>query len=93
MTIYLGSRYETSVVDFIALSQDGDAAPVVFYEFSELGQISYSEYIWKSGDRLDSVAMQFYGNPEKWWLIPEYNPQILDIQNIPSGTVLRIANV
>lgn len=93
MSIYLGSRYEDSTVDFVAFTQEGDAAPVVFYAFSDLGLISYSEYTWKNGDRLDSVAMRFYGNPEKWWLIPEYNPQLTDIQNIPSGTVLRIANV
>lgn len=93
MTIYLGSRYETSLVDFISLSSSGDGFPVVFYEFSSLGQLTYSEYRWKAGDRLDQLAMTFYRDPEKWWIIAETNPEVLDIQNIPPGTVLRIPSV
>lgn len=90
MPIYLGSRYESSLVDFISLSANGDGYPVVFYEFSDLGLMSYSEYRWKSGDRLDQLATDFYRDPEKWWIIAESNPEILDIQRIPAGTVLRI---
>lgn len=93
MTIYLGSRYEDSNVDFLALTNSGDAAPVVFYSFSDLGRMTYSTYTWKSGDRLDSLAMQFYRNPELWWVITEANPEIVDMQNIPAGTVLRIPSV
>lgn len=93
MTIYLGSRYENSVVDFISTTTDGDAAPVTFYSFSELGRITYEEYSWKRGDRLDSVAFEFYGDAEKWWIIPEYNPQLIDPQNIKPGTLLRIPRV
>lgn len=91
--IYLGSRYETSVVDFISTTANGDAAPVTFYEFSDLGRISFEEYVWKRGDRLDSVAFQFYGDSDKWWIIPEYNPEIIDPQDIKPGSVLRIPRV
>lgn len=93
MTIYLGSRYEYSVVDFLSLNTHGDAAPVTFYTFSSLGRLSYEEYTWKRGDRLDSVAFQFYGDADRWWVIPEYNPEITDPQNIKPGTVLRIPRV
>jgi nucleoid-associated protein YgaU len=93
MTIYLGSRYEDSTVDFVAFTENTDALPVVFYEFSEIGRIEYTEYTWKEGDRLDNLAMEFYNDPEKWWLIPEYNPEIEDASSIPAGKVLRIANV
>ena len=93
MTIFIGSRYESSVVDFVSFSTNGDAAPVVFYEFSFLGELTYEEYTWKEGDRLDSVAFSFYRDANKWWLIPEYNPEIRDVQSIKPGTVLRIARV
>jgi nucleoid-associated protein YgaU len=93
MTIYLGSRYEDSKVDFLALNQNGEATPVVFYEFSSIGRLTYSEYRWQTGDRLESLAMRFYRNPERWWIIAETNPEVLDIQNIPAGTVLRIPSV
>lgn len=93
MTIYIGSRYEDSVVDFISLSEDGDATPVVFYDFSPLGLLSYEEYTWKRGDRLDAVAFEFYRDADKWWIIPEYNPQIADPTSIAPGTVIRIPRV
>jgi len=90
MTIYLGSRYEQSTVDFVAFTETTDAHPIVFYQFSEMGYLEYSEYTWKEGDRLDQVAMEHYMDPERWWLIPEYNPELTDPQNITPGTVLRI---
>lgn len=93
MTIYLGSRYENAVVDFVSFTSSQDAAPIVFYEFSNIGLINYNTYTWKEGDRLDQLAMQFYSNPEKWWLIAEYNPEVADHQNIPAGKVLRIPRV
>lgn len=93
MTIYLGSRYEIATVDFLAVTPMGDAAPVVFYEFSNLGKMTYAEYSWKTGDRLETLAMRFYRDPELWWIIAEANPEITDIQNISAGTVLRIPSV
>jgi phage tail protein X len=93
MTIYLGSRYEDSKVDFLDLSDSGDGYPVVFYEFSSLGRLTYSIYRWKRGDRLEALAMKFYRDPERWWIIAEANPEVADVQVIPAGTVLRIPNV
>ena len=93
MTIHFGSRYENATVDFVSFYDGGDAAPVVFYSFSDIGKLSYTEYTWKEGDRLDRVAMEFFKDSAKWWVIPEFNPEILDPQNIPAGTVLRIPNV
>ncbi len=93
MTIYLGSRYETAVVDFISLDATGNAAPVVFYEFPEIGRLVYNEHRWTAGDRLESLATTYYRDPEAWWIIAQANPEIEDIQNVPAGTVLRIPNV
>ena len=93
MTIFLGSRYAESLVDFISTDDRGDAAPVIFYEFSSLGRLTYEEYTYKEGDRLDNLAMKFYRDPERWWVIAEYNPQVTDPQRIPAGTVLRIPRV
>jgi len=93
MAIRLGSRYELSVVDFISFEPDGDAYPVVFYEFDELGVLTYREYPYKQGERLDNIAMKFYGKPGYWWIIMEANPEVEDIQNITPGTLLRIPSV
>jgi Phage Tail Protein X len=93
MPIYMGSRYDRAVVDFVSFYQGGDAAPVVFYSFSDIGRLTYSEYTWKDGDRLDQVAMKFFKDSSRWWLIPEYNPHITDLQSIPAGTVIKIPHV
>lgn len=93
MTIYLGSRYENSIVDFVATDSSEAAAPVVRYSFGDLGRVSYTSYTWNSGDRLDYIAFKAFGYSEMWWLIPYYNPEIKDFQNIPDGTVLRIPHV
>ncbi len=92
MTIYQGSRYEYSVVDFISVMPDGNENPVVFYDLATPGIIAYKEYVWIEGDRLDSVSYNFYGQPGLWWLILDANPEIVDPKSIVPGTILRIPN-
>jgi nucleoid-associated protein YgaU len=93
MSIYKGSRYEYSTIDFFKVSNQGDNNPVVFYEFSQLGLISYWEHVYVKNERLDQISHQYYKKPEFWWVIPEYNPEITDFLNIEPGTKLRIPNV
>lgn len=93
MSIYKGSRYEYSTIDFFKVKTNGDSNPVVFYKFSPLGVVEYWSHTYMQGERLDQIANQYYNRPGFWWLIPEYNPEIEDFNNIDPGTVLRIPNV
>mgnify|MGYP003342386438 FL=1 len=93
MTIYKGSRYEYSTIDYVSKTINGDANPIVFYSFTNLGTITYYEHSYVVGERLDQIAQKYYKNPEFWWIIPEFNPQITDFTNIPVGTVIKIPNV
>jgi nucleoid-associated protein YgaU len=93
MGIFQGSRYEYSVVDFVAIEEDADANAVVFYSFEELGVFSYSEHTYIQGERLDSIAQRYYDSPDMWWTILDHNPEISDPDNIKPGQVLRIPNV
>lgn len=93
MSIYQGSRYEYSVVDFIAVSEDGDANAVVFYETEDIGVITYKEHTYKQGERLDNISFDYYQDPSLWWVILDVNPEIVDPTNIEPGTVIRIPNV
>ena len=93
MTIYKGSRYEYSTVDFAAKTINGPQNPIVFYEISSPNSISYYEHVYIVGERLDQISTKYYKTPSLWWLIPESNPQISDFTNIPIGTILRIPNV
>lgn len=91
--IYQNSRYYSQNVDFVAFQENGDELPIVFYEFDELGRVTWSEHVFSSGERLDNIAYRYYGRTDLWWLIPEYNPEIVDFDNILPGTVLRIPRV
>lgn len=93
MSIYNNSRYETSTIDFFKTTADGNNNPVVFYEFSDLGLISFWTHEYVQGERLDQLSAKYYGRPEFWWLIPEFNPEIENFLDIPAGTKLRIPNV
>ena len=53
---------------------------------------SFFIYEWVETDRIDNVATRFYGEPNLWWVILDMNPEILNPQNIPPGTQLRISH-
>jgi hypothetical protein len=91
--IYQNSRYYTQLIDYVAFVPDGSSFPIVFYEFDTPGTVKWQEHIYAQNERLDQISEQYYGRPDYWWLIPEYNPQIMDFSNIVPGTVLRIPNV
>lgn len=44
----------------------------------------------ETGDRFDSLANQFYGNPSLWWIIASANNIHDGSMGVDDGTVLRI---
>ena len=90
MAIYKTSRYADSEIDYVSIVENGDATPVISYEFAELGQLTWTDYTWKSGDRLEQVSQNFYNTPYLWWIIAESNPEIEDILNIDAGAIIRV---
>jgi hypothetical protein len=93
MTIYIGSRYDDSIVDFFSVTPNGPENPTVFYDFPDLGFLSFFTHTYVSGERLDQIAHRYYRRPSMWWYILDYNPEISDPLNIAPGTLLRIPNV
>ena len=96
MTIYRGSRYEYSTIDYVATDPTDTTfteKPIVLYTFSKLGVLNYWEHTYVQGERLDQISFKYYKRPEYWWIIPEFNPDIGDFSNITPGTILRIPNV
>ena len=93
MAIYKGSRYEYSTIDYVATKAPYVEKPLVLYSFSNLGLVNFWEHVYVQGERLDQISYKYYKRPEYWWVIPEYNPHIEDVNNITPGTVLRIPNV
>jgi hypothetical protein len=92
MSIYKGSRYEYSTIDYVATNNYVEK-PIVFYTFSDLGFVNYWEHTFLQGERLDQLADRYYKNSEYWWVIAEFNPAIIDLNNIKPGTILKVPNV
>lgn len=53
----------------------------------------FYHYTWVERDRIDLVADEFLGAPELWWIIMDFNPEVIDPFDIPVGTVIRVPNV
>jgi hypothetical protein len=87
-----GSRYEYSLVDFVQIKQAGELLPIVFYQFPDIGRVSYSYHVYTQGERLDQISTKYYKKPGFWWAIAQVNPDIKDILNITPGTVIKIPN-
>ena len=51
--------------------------------------LPYFEYALTAVDRIDNLAYKFYGDPDYWWCIAEYN-RILDPTDISDITTLKI---
>lgn len=93
MTVYRGSRYEYASSAYVKDKYSDNLYTLLFYTFDTLGTLTYSEYVWNSGDRLDVLANDMYGSSGSWWMIMEHNPEVADPFNIEPGTVLRIPRV
>jgi phage tail protein X len=52
--------------------------------------IQFTFYQVAVDDTIDMLAYQFMGKGQYWWMIADANPEILDWNNIPVGTIIRI---
>ena len=90
MAVYRNSRY-----------YDGDAQQIknkstkaynwtVYRAFPESTRITYIEYTWVDGDRLDYLASIYLADATRWWEILDINPDLPDAFSIEPGTIIRI---
>ena len=75
-----GSRY-LRVAEYSLLDGQGNARTLKRTREPRLLEAAH-EYQVREGDRLDLLAMKFYRNPRKWWLIADANPQILSPEDL-----------
>ena len=87
--IFQGSRYENS--DVVRLQRNGQTRLTVIPAPSTV--IASFNFAWHTvieGDRIDTLADQYFGDPELWWIIAEANPQWSFFERLPAGVNLRI---
>ena len=56
---------------------------------AERGRIKTATHIWKYGDRLYTLAHQYYGDSRYWWVIAWWNAYGLET-DIKTGAALSI---
>ena len=88
MTIFAGSRYSTASI-ILAPQPNGKSLPTVFASKRSL-IAKFVYYRVGIGDRFDTIAARFLGDPLKWWMIADYNPQIFYPEELQPGSILRI---
>lgn len=89
--IYSDSRYAEGLIFKANDARKGNTSVTVFRDFpTESSNFFY--YTWLDTDRIDMVALKLLGDPELWWRIMDYNPEVINPAFIAPGTLLRIPN-
>lgn len=90
--LFADSRYARISARFVRDSK-GERKRIVhppsFYPTSFVAQ----EHVVRQGDRLDRLAHQYYGDPDKWWSIAAANPEVFYPEDLPPGSIIRIPDV
>lgn len=89
--IYSDSRYADGRIFKAYDSRTGKAQITVLRVYPNLQSVFYT-YVWKEGDRIDTLAQRVYGNSDEWVTIMDYNPEIIDPSSISPGTLIRLPN-
>ena len=87
------ARYSnTPIVQRHKKNPDGTVSKIDRYLTSFYSRTEFTDedmyFITQAGDRLDNLALQFYGNPHMWWYIARVNNLVT--MNVEPGIRLRI---
>ena len=74
--LFTGSRYARTAV--ITPVGPGGMSPRVLAARQIPPAPATLEYVVVAGERLDQLASRFYGDPRKYWLILDANPEELN---------------
>lgn len=88
MTVQAGSRYINTPI--VNLDVKGQTRQVMVPGPQDGYAFQYQAYMVRGEDRIDTLAEAFYGDSTLWYQIAQGNPEILQWDNVPSGTIIRI---
>lgn len=89
MTIYNGSRYQNQPIVQVTLP-DGETDATVYGPVLPQVSSTYTNYLLKPGDRFDTLAYTYLGDPTLWWQIANMNPEVFYPDQLTPGTWIRI---
>lgn len=86
------SRYASSTITVVEDPLRGTHQAVTVLPPPERS-FAFTYYQVVAGETVDMLADRFMGQGQYWWMIADANPEILDWNDLPTGTVLRIPYV
>jgi phage tail protein X len=85
------SRYTTAVIT-TSVDLNGETRQEMRVPFPRSKLITYTYHRVIEGERIDTIAYDYYQNGTLWWKIADANPEVFDWFDVPAGTTLRIPN-
>ena len=90
MAVYRNSRYYEGDAQQIKNKSTGAYNWTVYRGFPEARVVTYIDYTWVEGDRLDYLASVYLSDATRWWEIMDINPGLPDAFAIAPGTIMRV---
>ena len=86
------SRYANSTVLTVTAPDTfgGGHIAVIVPGIQKPFSFRYISHLVITGERIDTLAYQYYGDAHMWWRIADANPGIMWFDDVAPGTVLRI---
>lgn len=86
------SRYASGTLSVVDDPVRGEHQALILPAPTEV-TFTFTFYQWAADDTVDMLGFQFMGKGQYWWMIANANPEILDWNNVATGTVIRIPSV
>lgn len=107
MTVYQGSRYVTHpVAKPPTAAKPGSLKPILIKGPAPVPTLfpkrptrrntlpqarAFREHVVIQGERFDLLAATFLGDPRRWWMIADLNPEVFfPFDDLVGGSVVRI---
>ena len=103
MPRYTGTRIFSNVEEFYSFLRKKRNSPktIRMYEtprvynptVNERASLTTVNHLWKLGDRFYKLAAKYYGEPQYWWVIAQYNGMPTEADVIPGDVVTIPTNL
>lgn len=86
--ILANSRYVDSTV--ATVDKNGSDVAVIVPSTQKAYSFAYSHHQVVTGERIETIAYQYYTDATLWWRIADANPELMWFDDIAPGTVIRV---
>lgn len=89
MAIDITSRYQRNVIALVP-DRSGSLQLAIMPRRPAAQTLRVTDYRWRGDDRVDDVAVRYYGSESSWWMYAEANPGILDWTQVQAGQQIMV---